>query len=88
MLVDLDKIGSFLQKSVSECVMLFGAVFPVVEPLKTFRCFLYLCEHCSLVLETFPAHVERNDTADVSFEVLICPFENSRHTDNFQPLKV
>lgn len=51
-------------------VRLFGAVFPVAEPRKAFRCFLYLRERCSLVLEASSAHVEGNDTADVTFEVL------------------
>lgn len=81
MLIDLQDDRELLTK-IRVC-LLFGAVFPVAEPWKTFRCFLYLCERCSLVLETSSAHAERNDRTDLLFEVWIFAFESSLHTDNF-----
>lgn len=76
--------GVSYKNCVGEC-LLFGAVFPVTEPWKTFRCFLYLYERSSLVLETSSAHSKRNDRPDVLFEVWIFPLKAVTTPITFSP---
>lgn len=47
-----EMIGSFWQKLVSKSVFCFELYFLSRNLGKTFRCFLYLCESRSLILET------------------------------------
>lgn len=73
----LEKRGFFLGFFV-----LFWSSFLSLDLGKTFWGFLYLCDRCSLVLETSSAHAKRDDLAEVFFEAWILTFRSGCQTDN------